>query len=96
VSEDVTVTVTETVHSITGTVRLAGGIAPNVGLRLSGGKKRVVYTDAVGRYRFDDLVAGTYVVKLDTSRSYVAAPRSASAVVSASDVHGVDLLVTPR
>jgi hypothetical protein len=96
VSENVVLAVTEVVHSISGRATLAGGgPAPLVGLRLTGGTKRIVLTDAAGRYRFDDLPARTYRVKLD-SRTYLATPRSIDVVVAASDVHGVDLVVTPR
>ena len=97
VSENVTLTVTEAIPSISGTVTLSGGgPAPHLGLRLSGGTKRVVFTDAAGRYRFDDLPARTYRLKLDASRPYQAIPRALSVVMAASDVHGVDLVVTPR
>src|SRR5262249_11067499 len=97
VSENVTLTVTNVIQSITGTATLPrGGPAPHVGLRLTGGTKRVVFTDAAGRYRFDDLPARTYRIKLDASRPYVATPRSLPVVMAASDVHGVDLVVTPR
>jgi subtilisin family serine protease len=97
VSEDVTMVVTEAVHSISGTVTLAGGgPAPLVGLRLTGGLKRVVFTDAAGHYHFDDLAPRLYRLKLESSRAYLATPRAVSVVVSTSDVHGVDLMVTPR
>ena len=97
VSEDVTMVVTEAVHSISGTVTLAGGgPAPLVGLRLTGGLKRVVFTDAAGHYHFDDLAPRLYRLKLESSRAYLATPRAVSVVVSTSDVHGVDLVVTPR
>ena len=85
------------IQSISGTVTLSGGApALHLGLRLTGGTKRVVFTDAGGHYRFDDLQARTYRIKLDASRPYLATPRSLSAVMAASDVHGADLVVTPR
>ncbi|MGH7893056.1 MAG: S8 family serine peptidase, partial [Candidatus Binatia bacterium] len=99
VQEDVTLTVAETVRSIGGTATLAGGgPAPLVPVRLSGapGGRRIVHTDVAGRYRFDDLAPGAYAVRLDSSKTYVAAPPSTSVVVGAADVHGVDMAVTPR
>ena len=97
VSENVTLVVTEAVHSISGTATLSGGgAAVHVGLRLTGGLKRVAFTDAAGRYRFDDLAPRTYKVRLDSSRDYLATPTSIPVVVSSSDVHGIDLVVTPR
>jgi len=101
VSEDVTLAVTEAVRSVSGTVRLVGGApAPFIAVRLAGapGAKRMVLTDAAGRYRFDDLAPRTYTVKLAASSSdnYVAMPPSTRVLVAETDVAGVDLVVAPR
>jgi hypothetical protein len=51
-------------------------------LLVAGGTKRVVFTDAAGRYRFDDLPARTYRINLDASRPNVATPRALPVVMA--------------
>jgi subtilisin family serine protease len=99
-SEDVTLTVAEANHSISGTVRFADlSPAPVVLMQLSGAKggKRSVYTDGEGRYRFDDLPAHRYRIRLDRSsgQGYTATPSKARPAVTDADVHDVDFVITP-
>jgi hypothetical protein len=56
-----------------------------------------VYTDAEGRYRFDDLPPHRYGVRFDKSSSlgYTATPAKARPTVTNADVHDVDFVVTP-
>ena len=66
-------------------------------LLVAGGTKRVVFTDAAGRYRFDELPARTYRINLDASAPERRDPASSAyGDGAARDVHGVDLVVTPR
>jgi putative Ig domain-containing protein len=101
VSEDVTLTVAEAIHSVGGTVRHTDlSPAPVILMRLNGAKggRRTVFTDAAGRYRFDDLPSKSYRVRLDSTsgRSWAATPTSARSVVASADLRGVDFVITPR
>jgi len=101
VSEDVTMIVSEANHSIGGIVRNGDlSPAPLVLMRITGtkGGRRMVFTDAAGRYRFDDLPPRAYPLRLDNSsaKQYLATPVSARPVVVAGDVHDVDFVIVPR
>jgi hypothetical protein len=100
VSEVVTVSIGEANHSIGGTVRFADmSPAPVILMQLSGvkGGKRTVYTDAGGRYRFDDLPPRRYRVRVDKSsaQSYTATPAKAAPTIVNADARDVDFVITP-
>jgi subtilisin family serine protease len=101
VGEDVTLTVSEAVHSIRGTVRNADlSPTPLILLRLTGaqGGARTVFTDMNGSYRFDDLRPRRYRIRLDptSARQYTPTPGSASTMITSADVGAFDFVVTPR
>ena len=103
VSETITITVGESVASITGLVRLAsGGGAAGVALQARGtvDRERIIATGPDGRYRLEGgLVAGKFVkVKLARAmrRLYRARPATVRIAATTGDIQLPDLVVTPR
>jgi hypothetical protein len=98
VSEDVTVSVTESGLSLCGTVEDGSGPVAGVAVKLRGGqvKPRVVFSDAAGQFCFAYLVQSQYklALALPSSRQYRAVPLPV--VVSAGDVKGVLFSIAPR
>jgi len=101
-SEDVTITVTEANLSVSGTATSSTGTGlPAVAVKLSGGGiggARTELTDSAGRFRFDNLVPGTYSVRLapPSTRAYTATPSRTRVTVASSDVTGVQLVLTEK
>src|SRR6266545_4341312 len=83
-------------HVVSGTV--AGEVIQGVTVSLSrsGSLLQSATTDAVGAFRFDPMVDGTYVVT-PSRTGYVFSPASRAVAVSGADVTGVDFTSsTPR
>jgi hypothetical protein len=99
VSEDVSITVTEANLSLSGVVQLSDG--SGIGgllLRLTGRQigARTLAADGSGAFRFDDLLPGTYRLKLarPSARDYRSTPLSIT--MPTADQTGIRLLVTPK
>ncbi|MFQ5352224.1 MAG: S8 family serine peptidase, partial [Candidatus Binatia bacterium] len=97
VTEDVTVEVSEASLSLSGTLWHTADGSPGAGiaLKLRGFPKRrmLTYSDAQGRFRFDDLIPGRrYIVRLDrpSSKQFRMDPSSLRARIAATDVAGLD------
>lgn len=103
ITEDVTIEVIEASLSLSGTVRHAADGSPGAGisLKLKGFPKRrlLTYTDAQGRFRFDDLIADRrYNLRMDrpSSREFRMDPRSIRVRLGTADVSGLELDLTPK
>lgn len=100
-NEQVEITVTEAVLSVGGTVRTSTGTpVAGVALQLRGtpDRKRIALTDRDGRFRFEGLAAGRYLVKLARAsrRAYRATPRRLVVTVAGTDAIGLDLVVAAK
>ncbi len=103
VTEDVTVDVSEASLSLSGTVRLAADGSPGAGiaLQLKGFPERrlLTYTDAQGRFHFDDLIPDRrYRLRMTrpSSKVFRADPRSIRITPSNADIAGLELNLTPK
>ena len=101
-SEPVLFTVTETVPTLSGVIRLSDG-TPLAGAALRVGgtteRARTAFTDAAGRYRIEGTIPGRPVsVRLTkpTRRTYRIDPPSLSVLATSGDVVAPDLVATPK